>query len=235
MEKINKQILQVAKLAEKENSYSPMQYVHLKDNYIEATDGRILLREYLPTNANKEAFIDYVSETEVGSTSTTYPDTNRVMPCKERIIKLDRTNWEIANKKVPSKTCKEVAILNELLYINAAFLKLIASFFTDEADVRVYSLDEDLNKTNCLYFESLRKRALVCPFRVKFQEDDLVERKTITFRDFADAKKSKAPTQIYVVKDPATGDNLKAFKTTASAELYMIHRGECEMEPVVLA
>lgn len=231
MEKINKQILQVAKLGEKTNR-DGLQYVHVKDNYIEATDGRILLREYLPTRADKEALIDYVSETE--ACKCNYPDTNKIMPCKERLYKLDRALWEIANKKIPTKTCKEVAILNGVLYINAAFIKLIASFFKDETDVKVYSTEEDFVKWPILYFESQRKRALVCTFRVKFQEDELVERKTITFRDFADAKKSKAPTQIYVVKDPATGDILKAFKTRAGAELYAIHRGECEIVPLVL-
>lgn len=230
MEKINKQILQVAKLGEKTNR-DGLQYVHVKDNYIEATDGRILLREYLPANANKEVLIDYVSETEV--CKCTYPDTNKIMPCKERLYKLDRALWEIANKKTPTKTCKEVAILNGVLYINAAFIKLIASFFKDETDVKVYSTEQDLNKEPILYFESQCKCALVCPLRI--QGEALVERKGIRFEDFADAKKSKAPTQIYVVKDRATGDVIKAFKTRAGAELYAIHRGECEIVPLVLA
>lgn len=152
------------------------------------------------------------------------------MPCKERLYKLDRALWEIANKKIPTKTGREVAILNGVLYINAAFIKLIASFFKDETDVKVYRTNKDL-----LFFENQSKCALVCPFRVSFPNDDLVERKRIRFEDFADAKKSKAPTQIYVVKDRATGDVIKAFKTRADAELYAIHRGECEIVPLVLA
>lgn len=226
MEKINKQILQVAKLGEKTNR-DGLQYVHVKDNYIEATDGRILLREYLPTRADKEALIDYVSETEVW-TKCNYSDTNRIMPRKKH-LKIERDIWEVANLKNPTKGCKEVAILNGITHLNAAYIRLIASFFKDDAYVTVYRTNKDL-----LFFENQSKCALVCPFRVKFLDNDLVERKGIRFKDFADAKKSKAPTQIYVVKDRATGDVIKAFKTRAGAELYAIHRGECEIVPLVL-
>lgn len=232
MEKINSNILKVAKLGDK-TGRSYLSYVHRKDNYIEATDGIVLLREYLPTNADKETLIDYVSETEAIA-DVNYPETNRVIPCKESLHKLERTIWDIANMKYPTKESKEIAILNGSVHFNATYIKLIASFFKDEEDVTAYSTDEDITK-GWLYFESNSKCAIVCPFRVKFPDDELLERKGIAFKDFADGKKSKAPTQIYVVKDPATGDILKAFKTRASAELYMSHRGDCEMVPVVLA